>query len=528
MSGLSTVRAPTWSDRLLAGLDRLASPTGAVCLLLFHVVVNGLLRYAFITGLELDDGEAAALMQHALAPAYQVRNPPLYEWLLWGTEQLVGVGFTAHILLRHLLILGVGLTALIVGQRLLGRRWAGLMVLSLFLTVWFPLNFLFWGTHTLLLTVSLFGWCAALVDWRATRSNRALAALAGFAALGLLSKWSFPLILIGSAAALAFDRTGRRALADWRLLAVPLAMAVTSGPVFYAIAGHGGDVVAMSAVNLAGVPKAWAARAFEALWRLPVSFSLFLLPWGLIVALVWRLAPVRGREAGESLLLVRIGLLLAAASWVGAVLSGSANLNEHYMYAIALPVLIGGMGVVLHRADPLVLGRVLAAGAALVVVIILVVRVVACTAGGFPERKENKRLFPYPALAATLVAKGYGEAAFIAENNTLAGNLLTVLPAAHVLSPGSLGFLRPPVDLAARRCVAIWPLGFRPAGSAPPPTPGGPADRLAGHVDASSRIEVVSALWAPTWLGSRRMSDWAIAEQDASACAALFLPDERP
>ena len=47
-------------------------------------------------------------------------------------------------------------------------------------------------------------------------------------------------------------------------------------------------------------------------------------------------------------------------------------------------------------------------------------------------------------------------------------------------------------------------------------------------VDPSARVEIVSALWAPTWLGSRRMSDWAIAEQDASACAALFLPDERP
>ncbi|WP_156899472.1 glycosyltransferase family 39 protein [Pleomorphomonas koreensis] len=523
-----SARPPSMSDRLLAGLDRLATPTGAAFLLVFHVVVTGLLRYVFVTGLELDDGEAAALMQHALAPAYQVRNPPLYEWLLWGTEQLVGVGFAAHILLRHLLILAVGLIALAVGRRLLGPRWAGLMVFSLFLTVWFPLNFLFWGTHTLLLAVSVFGWCAALVDWRATRGNRALVALAGFAALGLLSKWSFPLILVGSAAALAFDRTGRRALADWRLLAIPLAMAVTSGPVFYAIAGHGGDVVAMSAANLAGVPKAWAARAFEALWRMPVSFSLFLLPWGLIVALVWRLAPARGGEAEESLLLVRIGLLLAAVSWVGAVLTGSANINEHYMYAIALPVLIGGVGVVLNRADPLVLGRVLAAGAALVVVIILVVRVVACTAGGFPERKENKRLFPYPALAATLVEKGYGEAAFIADNNTLAGNLLTVLPASRVQSPGSLGFLRLPIDLTTRRCVAIWSLGFRPVGSPPPPTPDGPADRLAGHVDASARVEVVSALWAPTWLGSRRISDWAIAEQDASACAALFLPPERP
>jgi hypothetical protein len=51
VSGVSTVRTPAWSDRLPAGLDRLASPTGAACLLLFHVVVTGPLRYAFVTGL---------------------------------------------------------------------------------------------------------------------------------------------------------------------------------------------------------------------------------------------------------------------------------------------------------------------------------------------------------------------------------------------------------------------------------------------------------------------------------------------
>lgn len=375
-------------------------------------------------------------MQNTLALAYQVRNPPLYEWLLWAMQQVVGVGLLAHVLLRHLLILIAGLTALAVGRRLLGGRAGGLMLLALFLTVWFPLNFLFWGTHTLLLATAAFGWCMALVDWRESRDGRSLAALTFFAVLGLLAKWSFPLLLVGSALALVADRRGRLALRDRRLLVIPFALLLAAGPVLYAIRLHGGDVVAMSMDNLAGAARPWAARALEAAWRLPVSYLLFLLPLAPVVGLcAWRAPKGEGGTSDAARLLLRLGAILLVGSLVGAVLAGAANLSEHYMYAVALPMLVGGVAWAAGRCDTVVLGRALAAGAAIVIIAVLGIRTVGYTAGGFPENKQNKHLVPYPALASELLAKGYGEAAFIADNNTLAGNLVTFLPAARAMSP---------------------------------------------------------------------------------------------
>lgn len=508
-------------------LDRVATPGGALTLLVLHVVAQGLLRIVFGTGLELDDGEAAALMQNTLAAAYQVRNPPLYEWLLWGMQQATGVGLLAHVVLRHLLILIAGLAALVAGRRLLGERAAGLMLLALFLTVWFPLNFLFWGTHTLLLTTALFGWCVALISWREKRSWSALAALALFATLGLLGKWSFPLVIVGSALALAIDRDDRKALHDWRLFLVPLVMAIAASPVFWAIYRHGGDVIGMSMANMAGDAKPWIIRALTAAWLLPVSYALFLLPLAPVVAAcVWRAPGSAGHIGRDSALLLRVGAVLFVGSYVASVLAGAANLNEHYMYAIAFPVLMGLIGWAAGRSDPKVLSRVLAGGALIVVVVVLCIRAVTYTAGGFPERKQNKHLVPYPALAAELLAKGYGEAAFIADNNTLAGNLDTFLPTARALSPTTIGFLRPEVDLNARRCAAIRLLGFRPQGAPVLPLAATVPEMVPFEADALSRT-IVSATWPPTLLGTRRVSDWVVSDLPPAVCARLYQPSPK-
>ena len=40
----------------------------------------------------LQDALAAELLQGHLAGGYQLRNPPLYEWLLWAMQELVGSG----------------------------------------------------------------------------------------------------------------------------------------------------------------------------------------------------------------------------------------------------------------------------------------------------------------------------------------------------------------------------------------------------------------------------------------------------
>jgi hypothetical protein len=57
----------------------------------------------------LQDALAAELLQGHLAVGYQLRNPPLYEWLLWTVQQLVGPGPLSYLMLRYGLIATIGI-----------------------------------------------------------------------------------------------------------------------------------------------------------------------------------------------------------------------------------------------------------------------------------------------------------------------------------------------------------------------------------------------------------------------------------
>jgi hypothetical protein len=57
----------------------------------------------------LQDALAAELLQGHLAVGYQLRNPPLYEWLLWTVQQLAGPGPLSYLMLRYGLIATIGI-----------------------------------------------------------------------------------------------------------------------------------------------------------------------------------------------------------------------------------------------------------------------------------------------------------------------------------------------------------------------------------------------------------------------------------
>ena len=58
-----------------------------------------LMLWAVSPGRTLQDALAAELLQGHLAGGYQLRNPPLYEWLLWAVQQLVGPLY--YLILRY-------------------------------------------------------------------------------------------------------------------------------------------------------------------------------------------------------------------------------------------------------------------------------------------------------------------------------------------------------------------------------------------------------------------------------------------
>ena len=68
-----------------------------------------LMLWAVSPARTLQDALAAELLQGHLAGGYQLRNPPLYEWLLWALQQLVGSGSLSYLMLRYALIAATGL-----------------------------------------------------------------------------------------------------------------------------------------------------------------------------------------------------------------------------------------------------------------------------------------------------------------------------------------------------------------------------------------------------------------------------------
>ena len=68
-----------------------------------------LMLWAASPGRTLQDALAAELLQGHFAGGYQVRNPPLYEWLLWSVQQISGPGPLSYLVLRYALIAATGL-----------------------------------------------------------------------------------------------------------------------------------------------------------------------------------------------------------------------------------------------------------------------------------------------------------------------------------------------------------------------------------------------------------------------------------
>jgi hypothetical protein len=81
----------------------IARPGGTLFLILLWAGLHTLLRLSLSSTLTADDAREAVLAQ-SLRWGYQARQPPLYNWLVWGAFRLIGPGLLALTLLKYLLL----------------------------------------------------------------------------------------------------------------------------------------------------------------------------------------------------------------------------------------------------------------------------------------------------------------------------------------------------------------------------------------------------------------------------------------
>jgi 4-amino-4-deoxy-L-arabinose transferase-like glycosyltransferase len=124
--------------------------------------------WAVAPGRTLQDALSAEILQRHLAGGYQLRNPPLYEWLLWGVQQFAGPGPLSSLILRYALIAATGVLFYFAALRTTSDgRIAAAFSFSLVLFFWFGWESHHSVSHSLAIIVLVLAlWLAAVTGAR--------------------------------------------------------------------------------------------------------------------------------------------------------------------------------------------------------------------------------------------------------------------------------------------------------------------------------------------------------------------------
>jgi hypothetical protein len=455
---------------------------GVVAFWAVYGVAHALLRLSITRTLTLDDSRASELVQ-TLSLGYQLRQPPLYEWLLWISQQAFGSGIESHLVVRYLLIALLGIATFgAVRAAVKDDRWAAVASFSLVFS--YPVGWTFheWATQTILLSIACMATMHAAIRFFERPSARAAVLLGLAIALGLYAKFSYPLFLGGLlAAALSIEETRRRLL-DARLLISLLIAAIAISPYVYWVGQIRGDVVANLSSHLIMGAQSHAERAAIGLWRLVSSIPIFLLPWLLFVALLAPKAFGKGGTAPSlaERLALQAMLFAALIAAVGIAATGATNIAERYMHPILIiaPIYVFAR-IVRLAADEMVLRRfaVFAMGAAATV---FVVRFVAATDNPLTRGMGRGLLLPYAELASALKARGIVDGTVASPRVREAGNLRAFDPNLRVVARESQRAVPAPRRASDERsCVILWIEGDD-----------GSARRMVGEALSPERIEI--------------------------------------
>ncbi len=464
-------------------------------------------RLQLSSTLSLDDSRANELVQN-LALGYQVRQPPLYEWLLWGSQQLFGTGIASHLALRYALIAALGLATFGAARAAIrDERWAAIASLSLAFS--YPVGWTFheWATQTIILCIA----CMASVHVAIRFFERAGAAPAvglGLAlALGFYSKFSYPLFLAALILAALSLAELRARLADPRLLLSAALALVLLSPYLYWLVSVRGDIVGAVASHMIAADVPYWRRAIYGLWRLGISMPLFLMPWLVLVA---ALAPPAFMRPGAGApaavfaerLVLRTMILAAILAAIGIASIGATNIAERYMHAILIVAPLCAFA----RVSRLVPGeariRRFAALALGVAALVLGIRFIATMDTVFAQRAARLWAIPYAEFVGEVARRGIADGTALTPHVREAGNLRAFLPKLRVLAADSYRAERPSRRASDERsCILLWGDGQEAI-----------ARRLA-PIDGLT-IERIEVSGPPSRLGAARAGTWFFARLD--------------
>ena len=477
----------------------LSEPSGTLALLLAWAGFHALLRLALSSALTADDAREAVLAQ-SLQWGYQARQPPLYNWLVWGAFRLLGPGILALTLLKYAVLgLALWLVYLTARRILIDPRLATLGAFSLLLIV--PIG---WTAHEALThSVGVLAACAgtayAMVRLGDAPSRPAYAALGLAVGLGLLSKFTYVIFLAGLVlAALTVERYRRRLL-DPAVLIAALVAALLVLPFALWFVGEGHDLGRLYAreVGLEDGPS-WAWQAGMGVGYVARIAAFYLAPVGVALAACFpaiyrRQPPGTGGHPGGRLVAWHLAWMLVLLTGA-ALIGGFSFLKARWLIPAFFLAPVYGLWRLERHGTPvkrlgafaavLILAEIVAVGG-------LTVRVTGASLFRRPYRMNE----PYDEVAAGLARAGFTRGTIVAGFGTLAGNLAVRFPDSRVLHTEYPGF-RPPAGRPGQ-CLLAGDRHRNERGT--PDAPGPPedvrrlGDALGVALTGGERIGVVEA-----------------------------------
>ncbi|MEO0976957.1 MAG: glycosyltransferase family 39 protein [Pseudomonadota bacterium] len=489
-----------------------ATPLGVWAIVALWGALHLLLRALSTPVLGTDDMFENVLVQ-TLEPGYMLRQPPLYEWLLWSAQQAFGPTIWAALFVKYSLISVAALFLFLIARKAIrAPRLAALCAFCYSLYYQFGWNLHEGVTHTVVLTTA----CAASAFFfiKAMESGRlSFYLLFGAAAgAGLIGKHSYPIFALALLLAALSDSAWRPRLRPGGLVLVPLAAAIVYSPYGFWILTEGLQLFA-SVSETMGVASETShlARAAEGLGKLAfglVGFSVLLVP--VLLLLFWPrylgkaeaetqavndVARLCGRTVVAMILLTAVMIAVTGATYV----------KERHMHPLML-LLPVYMFADLERFGFHRQWRWLATIAAATAAVVFFARIPGLVA---PDRfwcgGKCRHMKPYDDLKEPLSQLGADGATLIAVDGYTGGNLRVLFPNARVVTKAI------PARIPARdKCFFVWE-----EGDAQPDTP---AEKRFAEVAFASpgapvSVTYLTGSWPHLWKEDGwRTTWWGIAE----------------
>lgn len=423
-----------------------------------YVVIHFVLRLIFEPVLGTDDVDQAIYAQ-TLAWGYELKQPPLYTWLQWGLDQLIGIGVYSHALLKYLLLFLTYLFLYLGGRLIFTDRLSPLLaVTGLWLTFPLAVSIHQGVTHSILLSAVLAATLYVFLRLERQPSPSGYLVLGLLLGLGLISKFSFAVFAAALAlAALSMPRYRKVVLNPLTLAGLLVTVLILLPPGLWIWQRH--QEVGHAVAGLGSVSHGIAAR----LGGLVSAALQFPAPLWLVLLAVYprafgRLAGPRIGDAG--ILLGRI-MLIGLALLALLVVLGQFEVKPRWLHPVLLvfPLYFFTRVAAAYPGQPARRGYLYS----LAVLPVLVIGFwTAQTYLGPGLGKPTRFHVPYDRLAASLHSAVGNPATLVAGDPYLAGNLRLGFTSARVINADYPIYRPGPRQPGA--CLLVWDKAGRAAG----------------------------------------------------------------